>query len=133
VVRKVEDRGAAAQRLAIRLAKHDTAAGGNHRSGVAQQLRNDLLFEVAKGLLAFALEVLADGAADAALDLMVRVGEAPAQAACEMLADGRLPAAGHRNQSDRLSHGEFSRGARPPGPPRQLPDVPGMLCSVRMT
>ena len=84
------------QRPAIRLAQHRAAAGGQHERAVgAAQLGEGVLLDIAEGCLAMLLEIGADRPADAVLDLMVAVDEAPAELAGELPSDGGLAAAGH--------------------------------------
>ena len=66
-----------------------------------EQFVEYLLLEVAEGVLALALEEDADRAADAALDLVVTVDEAPLEMPRQVPADGGLAAAGQADQGDR--------------------------------
>ena len=88
------------QRLAVGLAQHRAAAGGQHMGGTVEKFVENLLLEVSEGGFALTLEKDPDRAADAALDLGITVDEAPLEASRQVPADGGFASAGQADQGD---------------------------------
>jgi hypothetical protein len=90
------------QRAPVRLAQHHAAARGDHADLGLHDRGDDLLLEVAEGLLAPRVEEAADRTSDAALDFVVDVNEGNIEPARQMAPDGRFAAAGQADQGDTL-------------------------------
>ncbi len=90
----------AAQLLAVGLAQHRAAPGGQHAVRAGRQLGDHLLLEVAEGGFTFALEVIADRAADALLDLVVGVDEGKIEPKPQPPAHRGLSGAGQSDECD---------------------------------
>ena len=75
-----------AQQIAVLFPQHRAAASGQHPMGLLHQLAQDLGFDVAKALLPLALEIFADGAAQALLDRVIRVQKRDVEPAGELTA-----------------------------------------------
>lgn len=99
-----------AQLLAIGLAQHGAASGSEHSVGRGCEFSYHVLLDIAKACLAFALEKLADRAADALFDQKIAVDERKLQALREAPPDCRLAGAGQPDECD--CHALAAKAAR---------------------
>jgi hypothetical protein len=75
-----------AQQISVLFSQHRATPRGQHALALQHQLGQDLGFDVAKALLPLALKILANGAAQALLDRMIRVQKRDIETASELTA-----------------------------------------------
>ena len=97
---QVDDGRRRAQRLPVGVTQNGATAGGQNHVRTREQFAENGLLDIAKPRFAFALEELADRAADLFFEFGVGVGEAKVQATGEVSADGGFATAGHADKAD---------------------------------
>ena len=100
----------------VGLPQDRATAGGKYALVASRQFIDDSLFDVAKALLAFPLEVLPYRTAQSLLDHVVGIRERHTQAAGQLPSDGGLARTGQSDEGDfqgtlGLSHGFSLKGA----------------------
>ena len=83
---EVKDLAVLAQEISVLFSQDRAPTRGQHALALENQLGQDLGFDVAKALLPLALEIFADGAAQALLDRMIRVQKRDVETASELTA-----------------------------------------------
>ena len=76
------------QALTVGLPQYDTSAGRQNTCAALCQLPNHRLFDIAKPLFTFALEVLTYGATQTLLDHMIRIRKRELQPPGQLTPDG---------------------------------------------
>ena len=80
-------------------------ACGQHDARERDQLGNDLLLDVPKGRLAFAIEEVADRAAEIALDLVIDIHKRQLAHARQLSPDRGFSTTGHADEGDQIRPG----------------------------
>ena len=88
------------QVLAVGRTKHRTAAGREHAACERSQLVDHRFLDIAEAALPFAVEIVADRAAQAFLDDVVGVEKGQLQAPGELPPDGGFTGAGEADEGD---------------------------------
>ena len=101
---QVHNLAAAAKMIPVGSSQDGSTTGRQHAICLLRQLIDDRLLDITEAFLAFALEELPDGAADALLDQMVRVPKRQIKSACQLSADCRFSRARKTDQGNPHRH-----------------------------
>ena len=98
------------QALTVDRPQYDTTAGRQNTCAAPCQLPNHRLFDIAKPLFTFALEVLTYGATQTLLNHMIRIRKRKLQSPGKLTPDGLFARAGQANERYQWSNTQLMQG-----------------------